>query len=265
MDTCTGEQVFLCFLLCIYTVRIFLAAILYYLSEVSPSLVSYPTFVLVQYNNPSCLACLEESPASALADTLPGTREQSPSQKATRTHLDSSREATVFPLSYASPALPPHLTYYPPPFSPCPLSRCPPIPPRQMLSISSVAREAVNGPRQTVRGEGISEGLQSENDMGDETADHSTLEAGCYVESALCAARPLTDLHSAFSSALFTSDETDEAWVNGKWDRYRSVKEIPAAVPRCLYHFYYTLYMCRYLWSYLCTCVIISTSCMLAA
>ncbi|KAI4795646.1 hypothetical protein KUCAC02_029744 [Chaenocephalus aceratus] len=101
-----------------------------------------------------------------------------------------------------------------------------------MLSISSVAREAVNGPRQTVRGEGISEGLQSENDMGDETADHSTLEAGCYVESALCAARPLTDLHSAFSSALFASDETDEAWVNGKWDRYRSVKEIPAAVPR---------------------------------
>ena len=66
--------------------------------------------------------------------------------------------------------------------------------------------------------------------------------------SALCAALPLTDLHSA--SALFASfpekvtDETDEEWVNRKWDRYLSVKEIDVAVPRCLYHFLlYTIYM----------------------
>lgn len=119
------------------------------------------------------------------------------------------------------------------PFS-CPLSRCPPIhsvPPWQMLSIHAVARETIKGKKKRKekrhRGEGITERPQSGNDMGDKTADHSTLQrlvfTWCQLSlPALCSPPCSIDLHSPFYSALFASfpkratDETWEAWVSWK-------------------------------------------------
>lgn len=60
------------------------------------------------------------------------------------------------------------------------------------------------------RGEGITERPQSGNDMGDKTADHSTLQrlvfTWCQLSlPALCSPPCSIDLHSPFYSALFAS------------------------------------------------------------